>query len=157
MHLYTVHHNDTRLGSLAGDELLSRHRAGEIPATALVWRPGLAEWGALGVVLAADGLLPPAAPAFMPPPLQGGGAGASDTPPPRPKSWLVPAILSTLCCCLPFGIAGIVFAAQVDGKYRAGDYAGAEKAAANAKKYTLLAIGLGFLVALVHLLVGTGL
>ena len=36
------------------------------------------------------------------------------------------AILSTLFCCLPLGIASIVFAAQVNSKYAAGDIAGAQ-------------------------------
>ncbi len=54
-------------------------------------------------------------------------------PPVRPKNWLVESILVTIFCCLPFGIAGIVFASQVNSKYDAGDYAGAEKASRQAK------------------------
>ena len=49
----------------------------------------------------------------------GGGA-----PPPN---YLVWAILTTIFCCLPFGIVSIVFAAQVNGKYAGGDYAGAAR------------------------------
>lgn len=44
---------------------------------------------------------------------------------PKPDNNLVWAILSTFLCCMPFGIVSIVFAAQVDGKYAMGDYAGA--------------------------------
>ncbi len=44
---------------------------------------------------------------------------------PCPDNYLVYAILTTLFCCLPFGIAGIVKAAQVSTKYQAGDYEGA--------------------------------
>ncbi len=143
---------------MTGEALLSRYRSGEFPATALTWRPGLAGWGELAAVLRDDGLLPPEAPGANPPALTRFAAPISATEaPPCPDNWLGPAIATTLCCCVPFGIAGIVYAAQVKDKHAAGDYAGAEKAAANAKKYTLLAIGLGFLVALVHLLVGTGL
>ena len=47
---------------------------------------------------------------------------------PRPKNWLVESILATIFCCLPFGIAGIVFATQVNSKYDSGDYAGALQA-----------------------------
>ena len=59
-----------------------------------------------------------------PPP--GGGYGAAPPPPPGnyggpggapPPNHLVWAILSTLFCCLPLGIASIVFAAQVNSKY----------------------------------------
>ena len=40
-------------------------------------------------------------------------------------SYLLPAILCTLFCCLPFGIAGIVFAAQANSKAQQGDLNGA--------------------------------
>src|ERR1043166_271348 len=36
-------------------------------------------------------------------------------------NYLVPAILCTLCCCLPGGIAAIIYAAQVNSKKAAGD------------------------------------
>ena len=64
----------------------------------------------------------------------------------KPKNYLVESILATLCCCLPLGIAGIVFAAQVDSKWNAGDQRGAIEAAANAKKFTLIAFVLGLVV-----------
>lgn len=64
---------------------------------------------------------------------------------PRPNipNHLVQAILSTLCCCLPFGIVAIVFAAQVNGKLDAGDYAGAQKASDQANLWGNISIGLG--------------
>lgn len=58
-------------------------------------------------------------------------------------NYLVQSILATIFCCQPFGIVGIVFAAQVDGKVAAGDYAGAVVASDNAKRWTLIAFGLG--------------
>lgn len=64
----------------------------------------------------------------------------------KPKNYLVESILVTFCCCLPLGIAGIVFAAQVDSKWNAGDQAGAIASAANAKKFTLIGFGIGILV-----------
>ena len=48
-------------------------------------------------------------------------------------SYLLPAILCTLFCCLPFGIAGIVFAAQANSKAQQGDLNGASLAASRAK------------------------
>ncbi|MES2882212.1 MAG: CD225/dispanin family protein, partial [Bacteroidota bacterium] len=41
-------------------------------------------------------------------------------PPQQPKNWLVESILVTIFCCLPFGIVGIVNAAQVNSKFAAG-------------------------------------
>ena len=64
----------------------------------------------------------------------------------KPKNYLVESILVTLCCCLPLGIAGIVFAAQVDSKWNSGDRAGAIATADNAKKFTLIGFGIGLLV-----------
>ncbi len=60
-----------------------------------------------------------------------------------PKNWLVESILVTLFCCLPFGIAGIVFASQVSSKWAAGDYAGAERASLDAGKWTKVAFFVG--------------
>jgi len=59
-------------------------------------------------------------------------------------NYLVPAIIS-LFCCLPLGIVGVIFAAQVNGKVAAGDTAGALDAAKKAKMFSFLAIGLGLL------------
>ena len=65
--------------------------------------------------------------------------------PPKPDNCLVWAILSTLCCCLPFGIVAIVYAAQVDGKYAAGDYQGAVDSASKAKTWCWVSFGIGII------------
>lgn len=70
------------------------------------------------------------------------------TPPPSsgaPASvpnYLVPAIIS-LFCCLPLGIVGVIFAAQVNSKVAAGDTAGALDSSKKAKMFSFIAIGLG--------------
>ena len=73
--------------------------------------------------------------------------------PPGPKgpfseNWLVEAILVTLLCCLPFGVVGIIFAAQVNTKQQVGDMEGAEKARRDAAKWTKIGfwVGLGVIV-----------
>lgn len=67
---------------------------------------------------------------------------------PIPKNWLVESILCTIFCCLPFGIAGIVNASKVESAYYAGDYEASERAAKNAKKWTMISffVMLGFWV-----------
>ena len=52
-----------------------------------------------------------------------------------PKNYLVESILATIFCCLPFGIAGIVFASQVNSKFESGDIEGSNKASQEAKKW----------------------
>jgi len=63
-----------------------------------------------------------------------------------PQNYLVWAILSTLFCCLPLGIASIVFAAQVNGKYEAGDHAGAQESSEKAKKFAIWSAIAGLVV-----------
>lgn len=71
---------------------------------------------------------------------------------PKPDNYLVWAILSTLFCCLPLGIASIVFAAQVDGKYNSGDYAGAVDSSEKAKKFAMWGAIAGVVVIVLYVL-----
>jgi predicted secreted protein len=88
------------------------------------------------------GSAPPPAPGYGQ--LPGGG-----TPPPN---YLVWAILSTLFCCLPLGIASIVFAAQVNSKYTAGDLAGAQDSSDKAKKFAIWSAIAGVVVGVLYVL-----
>ena len=62
-----------------------------------------------------------------------------------PPNYLVWAILTTILCCLPFGIVSIVYAAQVNSKWQAGDFEGARLSSKNAKiwAWVAFAVGLG--------------
>ena len=73
------------------------------------------------------------------------------TPQP-PKNWLAESILVTLFCCLPFGIAGIVNAAQVSSKFAAGDYDGALRASQEAGKWTKIGFWVGIGVIALYVL-----
>jgi ABC-type arginine/histidine transport system permease subunit len=66
-------------------------------------------------------------------------------------NYLVQSILVTLCCCLPFGIVAIIFAAQVNSKLAAGDVAGAREASGNAKRWCWIAFGVGIVLQLIWL------
>lgn len=72
------------------------------------------------------------------------------TPPPpsgtpeKVPNYLVPAIISAICC-FPLGIIGVIFAAQVNGKVAAGDIAGAMDASKKAKLFSYIFIGLAIL------------
>ncbi|MBC8034244.1 MAG: CD225/dispanin family protein [Chitinophagaceae bacterium] len=78
-------------------------------------------------------------------------------PPAMPKNWLVESILVTIFCCLPFGIAGIVFASQVNSKYAAGDHTGAVEASKNAAKWTKIGFFVGLAVLVVYMIAIFGL
>ena len=61
------------------------------------------------------------------------------------QNYLIPAILSTVLCCLPLGVVSIIFATQVNSKVASGDIAGAQEASKKAKMFMFLSIGLGVL------------
>ena len=65
---------------------------------------------------------------------------------PKINNWLWQSIVVTLCCCLPLGIVGIIFATQVNGKLAAGDIVGAQDAAKKAKMFTLIGLAGGVLI-----------
>jgi hypothetical protein len=69
-----------------------------------------------------------------------------ELPPKKIDNNLALAIIVTVLCCLPFGIVGIVQAAQVNGKVQAGDIAGAEECARKARKWSLWGLAIGLLL-----------
>ena len=69
---------------------------------------------------------------------------------PPVNNYLVPAILVTLCCCLPGGIVAIVYAAQVNSKLAGGDISGAMDASRNAKMWCWIAAGAGLLLGIAY-------
>lgn len=73
-------------------------------------------------------------------------------PPVRPKNWLVESILVTIFCCIVFGIIGIVYAAQVNSKYDAGDYEGALRASKEAGKWTKIGFFSWFIFLIIYII-----
>lgn len=57
-----------------------------------------------------------------------------------PPNYLVFAILVTIFCCQILGIVSIVFAAQVNSKWNAGDFEGALRASKDAKLWAWIGI-----------------
>jgi len=72
-----------------------------------------------------------------------GGNGTNNPQQTKPNNFLVWAILSTIFCCLPFGIVSIVYAAKVDGLWSANDRPGAMEAARKAKTWFWWSFGIG--------------
>ncbi|QVQ53105.1 CD225/dispanin family protein [Spiractinospora alimapuensis] len=64
-------------------------------------------------------------------------------PPPSPQrppgNWMVPAIVSLLCCW-PLGIPSVVYASRVNSAWNAGDYHGAQEANRKAKRWGIIAL-----------------
>ena len=67
-------------------------------------------------------------------------------PGPPPSNNLVWGILTTILCCLPFGIVSIVQAAKVNGLWAQGQTAAAQEAADAAKKWAIIAAIVGVVI-----------
>ena len=65
---------------------------------------------------------------------------SNEAPPPN---YLVWAIITTILCCLPFGVVSIIYAAQVNSKWQTGDFEGAKISSKNAKIWAWVAFGVG--------------
>lgn len=72
--------------------------------------------------------------------------------PQKPDSYMVWAVLSTILCCLPFGIIAIINASKVDDHWYAGRYNEALAAAAAAKKWTLASVITSIVVSVLYVL-----
>jgi len=81
-----------------------------------------------------------------PPPPSYGGPGPGPVPGETIPNYLWQSIVVTLCCCLPLGVVGIIFAAQVNTKLAQGDIAGARDASQKAKMFTLIGFGIGLVI-----------
>ena len=69
-----------------------------------------------------------------------------------PKNYLIESILVTIFCCLPLGVVGIVFAAQVNSKFAAGDVDGANQASADAKKWMKYGLIAGAVIVVLNMI-----
>ncbi len=90
---------------------------------------------------------PPGTPAY--------GGGAPQQQP--PSNNLVWGILTTILCCLPFGIVSIVYATKVDTLWATGQYEAALDNSRKAKNWAVAAAITGVVVAVLYLLVFVGL
>jgi hypothetical protein len=135
------------------DQIKQWLQDGRAGANTQVQTEGSSDWRTLRDVPELAALLAPAAPAA--PTGQSVGdeaaslAAGSGMPPQRVPNYLVQSILCTLCCCLPAGIAAIVYAAQVNSKQSAGDYQGALAASKNAKMWCWISFGVGLPLAII--------
>ena len=78
----------------------------------------------------------------------------------KPVNWvpyLVLSIISTLCCCLPFGVVGIVFSAKINSSMTAGNLEEAQNNAKMARIWIIVSFAIGLLTWLIYMvLIVTG-
>lgn len=163
MQYFFLDENGKQQGPVEKTQLISNG----VKGSTLVWSAGMSGWTKAIEVNELKMLFAAApAPAPVPTPSPTPSTGSTTNPNQNrfdnanyqipPKTWMVESILVTLFCCLPFGIAGIVNAASVESKFYAGDYIGAQRASANAKKWTTVSfwIGIVWIVFYVFAMIG---
>jgi len=62
------------------------------------------------------------------------------------KNYFIESLFVTFCCCVPFGLVGMFYAAQANSYLKKGDYPEALKSSEWAKKWMLLGFWLGLVV-----------
>lgn len=137
--------NNQQAGPYSVEEMAMH---GVTPSTP-VWREGMADWTPAGNLPELASLFSTSRPQPQP-----SYQGCNPNTIPNsgqmqsvcPKTWLLESILVTIFCCLPFGIVGIIKASSVSSKFAIGDFAGAAKASADAKKWTIIGLVCGIVV-----------
>ncbi|MDR1102469.1 MAG: CD225/dispanin family protein [Tannerella sp.] len=146
---YFYLNGETKVGPLSLEAL----KFAPVTPKTLVWTNTIPDWVEARALPEVASLFnssgdtpPPAAPVPPPPvasvpppqtPYNMGNYANPDMRPPMPENYLVWAILTTILCCLPLGIVSIISATKVSTLYAQGDYDGANKASADAKKWAM--------------------
>lgn len=135
-------------GPFSLDELRGMNILPDTP----VWYEGLPQWTFAAAAPLTATLFSSANAGFQPREAYGAAswtanpqASASDVV--CPPTYLVWAILVTLCCCIPFGIVAIFYATQVTSRFVNHDYEGARKASDRAQLWIILALVAGLISA----------
>lgn len=128
----------------------------------MVWTNGMKEWTKAGEVDEIKVLFPPVPP--VPPTPQ-----PKPTPPPTPQptpnpqpapgeqcpnNYMVWSILTTLLCCLPAGIAAIIYSSKVDKAWAQGNKAEAQKSSEQAKLCCMISAAGGVIVVIFSFIAG---
>ena len=79
---------------------------------------------------------------------------AALTPGAKIPNYLVWSILTTIFCCVPCGIAAIVYSSKVSTLEARGDYAGAQAASSKAKLWCIVSAVLGAIIGIIAVAAG---
>lgn len=107
MKQYYILEGTRKIGPLNISDLKEK----QITPTTYIWTNGLNEWKEAKYIKELSEILQE-----LPPP-----------PPPMPSNYLWTSLLSTIFCCLPLGIIGIIFSLKVSRTYYSGNYTKAEE------------------------------
>lgn len=129
-----------QMGPLSQEELSEKAKGGEVLASDLIWKEGMADWKPLAQVAEFQ----VSGNAVVPPPMSMGSVPTGQPPaysaayaPGSVPNYLWQSIVVTVLCCLPFGVVSIVHAAKVDSLLAQGDLVGATAASKSAKNWAI--------------------
>lgn len=132
--------NGIQMGPVSTEELSGKAKGGEVLASDLIWREGMADWLPLSQVSEFQGT----AVVSVPPSISMGSvpipqpaAYPAGYVHPRVPNYLWQSIVVTVLCCLPFGVVSIIHAAKVDALVAQGDIVGANAASTSAKNWAI--------------------
>ena len=147
--IYWIIANGRQEGRFTLDELKARP---DLTPETPVWREGLADWTVASALPELDDLWDPSlyadravSPGTDPIFARETRHGASLQSEEKPNTYLVWAILSCLCCCLPTGIVAIIYASKVTPAWHSGDLEAARKASEKAGWWTVISFVAGLI------------
>lgn len=146
--LYYVNDKQERVGPIDLVDV-SLH---PITADTLVWRKGMVQWEYAGNLPEVSQYL--SSSSVPPIPNRSWSTHTHEIPAlykDKPSSYLWLSILTTLFCCIPFGIVGIVYSGKVDGLWMQGRYDEAAKSSKKALTWSLIGIICSLLVWAVYI------
>ncbi len=164
---YIIDNNGNQIGPIS--EVLFPNYG--VNASTLVWREGMAEWKQASELPELKHLFVPPVPPVVPPPIEPQQNQAwgqtpngwnqstqSWTPPvqnqyqqnqytlPCPPTYLAWALISTILCCIPFGVIALIQSSKVQSQWQQGDYNGAMRASKSAKDWSIASFASGFFI-----------
>ena len=148
---YYVDQSGQRKGPIPANQLTQNGVTGET----LVWKAGMQTWTPAKNVAELNSYFsaptPPPTPTSIPPtPPTPPTTSTPSTQPYKHENNMVPAILSTLFCCLPLGIYAIICASKSDSLFNSKQYEEAKTKAEEAKKYSVISIILGAVAYIIY-------
>lgn len=139
---YYLNERKEQQGPVSAEELF---KLGISPNT-LVWTEGMNQWTPAGNVAELNEWFMRRRPeANATPPYPTGRFSRMGRLEEKPNNWLIWSILVTLFCCLPGGIAAVLYASRVDNLWHAGRHEEAVKSAHIARTLCLVSIAVGVL------------
>ena len=105
-----------------------------------VWREGLPDWTTAGALHDTAHLFSFHQPAYAP-----GSPAPAQAPEEMPPTYMVWAVIATLCCCLPTGVVALIYASKVSPLWQRGDYLGSRRASERAGWWVIISFVGGFI------------